>query len=221
MGHKVNPKGFRTGVLFFWDSKWFARGTKYSQDLRVDLTMKKFLEKELKPAGVTKIEIERTMNALTIVVHAAKPGVVIGRQGAGAEEIKKKIRTKFFGSKKITLNLNIMEVEQPGMNASLVVQSVAADIEKRMPFRRVMKQSIERVQKAGAQGVKITVAGRLNGAEIASSETRSWGTIPLHTLRAHIDYSCGTARTMYGAIGVKVWVYRGEVFNQNTNTAGK
>lgn len=212
MGHKVNPKGFRIGVLFSWDSKWFARHHNYADNLRIDLTVKKFLEKELKAAGITQVEIERTTNAITIVIHAAKPGVVIGRQGAGAEELKKKIRTKFFGSKKINLNLNIVEVENASMNASLVVQGIAADIEKRMPFRRVMKQAIDRVQKAGAQGVKVSVSGRLNGAEIASIETRSWGTIPLHTLRANIDYSRGTARTIYGAIGVKVWVYRGDVF---------
>ncbi len=215
MGHKVNPKGFRIGTLFTWDSKWFARHRQYADDLRVDLSLKKFLEKELKSAGLTKIEIERTTNAITLVIHAAKPGVVIGRQGAGAEEIKKKIRTRFFGSKKVTLNLNIMEVDQPGVNSQLVLQSIIADLEKRMPFRRAMKQSIDRVQKAGAQGVKIQVSGRLNGAEIASSETRSWGTIPLHTLRANIDYTRGAARTMYGAIGVKVWIYKGEVFNES------
>lgn len=214
MGQKVNPKGFRLGQMFTWDSRWFADHKEYASQLRTDLMMKKFIEKELKSAGITAVEVERTPNAVTVIVRSGKPGVIIGRQGAGIEELKKKIKRKFFGSKKVTLNLNVVEVENPAMNPQLIVQAIAADIEKRMPFRRVMKQAIERVQKAGAMGVKIQVAGRLNGAEIASSEMRSWGTIPLHTLRAYIDYSCGTARTMYGAIGIKVWVYKGQVFNK-------
>ncbi len=222
MGQKVNPKGFRLGVIFGWDSKWFAKPSQYATDLRIDLQIKKFMEKELKTAGLTQVEIERTPNVVTVIVYAGKPGVVIGRQGAGAEELKKKLRKKFFGSRKITLNLNIMEVANPSINSSLVMQAVILDIEKRMPFRRAMKQAIERVQKAGgAQGIKIMVSGRLNGAEIASREARTWGTVPLQTLRANIDYCRGVAHTVYGTIGVKVWIYKGEVFEASKSGQNK
>ncbi|MDO8572117.1 MAG: 30S ribosomal protein S3, partial [bacterium] len=140
--------------------------------------------------------------------------VVIGRQGAGVEELKKKLKKKFFGAQKVTINLNILEVDRPGVNAQLVAQAMAEELEKRMPYRRVMKQAIERVQKGGVQGIKVLVGGRLNGSEIANHEKLTWGTIPLHTLRANIDYAQATARTMAGAIGVKVWIYKGDVFEE-------
>ncbi len=214
MGQKVNPRIFRTGVLFPWDSKWFATGAAYAATVRTDIAIKKFLTTQLRGAGVARIEIERTTNAITILIHSAKPGVIIGRQGSGIEELKKKLKAQFFGSSKVTMNLNILEVDRPGTNAELVVQSMIEDIQKRMPFRRVMKQTIDRVTKSGAQGVRVKVGGRLNGAEIANQETLSWGKVPLHTLRANIDYSRGVARTAAGTIGVKVWIYKGEEFNK-------
>lgn len=217
MGQKVNPKVFRTGVLFGWNSKWFASKQKFAQTLQSDILIKKFLEKELKHAGLAQIEIERTPNVITVVLHSAKPGVIIGRQGAGAEELKKRLKQKFFASSKIAIHLNIIEVDRPQLNSQLVMQQMIEEIEKRTPFRRVMKQTIDRVQKAGALGVKVLVGGRLNGAEIANRESLTWGKVPLHTLRAHIDYSRGAARTMAGAIGIKVWIYTGEVFEQKTD----
>ncbi len=217
MGQKVNPKSFRLGIIFPWDSKWFASKNMYAKKLRQDVELKKFLKTMLKNSSIAKIEIERTLNVITVVIHSAKPGVVIGRQGAGVEELKKKIKAKFFASSKITINISIVEVDKPGATAELVVQGVCEEIQKRMPFRRVMKQAIERVQKSGVQGVKILIGGRLNGAEIANREMLFWGKIPLHTIRANIDYSRGTARTAMGAIGVKVWIYKGEVFDKKNN----
>jgi len=214
MGQKVNPKLFRTGILFGWDSKWFARGPQFIQWLRQDVEIKKFLEKELKTAGVAKIEIERTSHAISIVIHSAKPGVIIGRQGVGIEDLKKKVVKKFFASSSITVNLNVLEVDNPTLNAQLVLRGMIDEIEKRLPYRRVLRQALERVSKAGATGVKVMIGGRLNGAEIANREMLSWGKVPLHTLRANIDYARGTARTVAGTIGIKVWIYRGEIFNE-------
>lgn len=212
MGHKVHPKSFRIAVLFGWDSKWFAERGEFRENLKKDIQMKKFISKELAKAGVSHVEIERTAHVVTLNIHTAKPGVVIGRQGAGIEELKKKMRTKFFGSEKVTLHMNVIEVDRPMLDAQLVVQGMIEEIEKRMPYRRVMKQAIDRVSKAGAQGVKVRIGGRLNGAEIAKTEALHAGTIPLHTLRANIDYARGTARTLSGAIGVKAWIYKGLYF---------
>lgn len=214
MGQKINPKNFRTGIIFSWDSKWFARKKEFAKKLREDLAIRKFVKKELKNAGIAKVEIERTTNVVTIVIHTAKPGVVIGRQGAGVEELKKKIKQIFFASQKITIHISILEVDDIIANAELVVQGMIEEIQKRVPYRRVMKQAIDRVQKTGVGGVKVIIGGRLNGAEIANRETLCWGKVPLHTLRANIDYSRGTARTNMGAIGIKVWIYKGEVFNE-------
>lgn len=176
--------------------------------------MKKFLCKELAKAAVSSIDIERTTHVVTINIHSAKPGVVIGRQGAGIEEIKNKIRKKFFGSEKVSLHLNVVEVDRPTLDAQLVAQGMIEELEKRIPYRRVMKQAIDRVQKAGAQGVKVKVGGRLNGAEIAKQETLLSGNVPLHTLRANIDYGRGAAHTIAGTVGVKVWIYKGLTFNE-------
>lgn len=215
MGHKVHPRSFRTAVLFGWDSKWFAERGAFRENLKKDIMMKKFVQKELAKASVSKIEIERTAHVVTLNIHTAKPGVVIGRQGAGIEELKKRIRTKYFGSEKVTLHVNVVEVDRPTLDAQLVMQAMIEELEKRMPYRRVMKQAIDRVQKAGAQGVKVRVGGRLNGAEIAKTESLHSGTIPLHTLRANIDYARGAARTLSGAIGVKVWIYKGLSFGEH------
>lgn len=215
MGNKVHPTVFRLGTVTGWESKWYARGRAYADNLRVDILLKKYVSKELKAAGVARVEIERTHNAISVIIFCANPGSVIGRQGAGAEDMKRKLKQQFFASQKVTLHLNIIEVSRPGLSAQLVTQGIVSDIEKRMPFRRAMKQAIERVQKAGAQGVKIMISGRLNGAEIARTEKLSWGKIPLHTIRADIDYGRAPATTVYGVIGVKVWVYRGEVFTES------
>ncbi|MDX9893132.1 MAG: 30S ribosomal protein S3 [Patescibacteria group bacterium] len=221
MGQKVHPKAFRLGELYSWDSKWFSRQN-YAKFLQEDLTIKKFLKRELKEASVARVEIERTPAATTIIIHSAKPGIIIGRGGQGVEDLKKKIKAKSLAPK-ASLNINIQEVANPNICAELVLQSMIADIEKRMPFRRVMKQAIARVSKTDAKGIKVIISGRLNGAEIARSETLTTGSLPLHTLRADIDYARGVARTTYGAIGIKVWIYKGEVFkkdldkNQQTN----
>ncbi|MFH0856559.1 MAG: 30S ribosomal protein S3 [bacterium] len=214
MGHKVNPKILRIGVINTWDSKWFSKKN-YSEYLKHDIAIRKFLQLKLRNASIDKIEIERSVDNLNIILHSAKPGLIIGRSGAGVEELKNEIQKKVlnkFCLQKIKINLNIQEVKNPALSSSIVMQYVIDDIEKRIPFRRTMKQAIAKVEKAGAKGVKIVVSGRLNGAEIARTEKLIFGKIPLHTLRADIDYSRGTARTMYGAIGVKVWIYKGEIF---------
>lgn len=212
MGQKVHPKIFRTGQsqIYTWNSKWFAKKD-YVARLRQDVDIRNFLKKTLKEAAVAKIEIERTANAVTVIIHSAKPGLIIGHAGTGIEDLRKKIKEKFL-EKKTTLNLNVQEVQNPSTSAEVVLQSMIADIEKRIPFRRVLKQAIGRVERAGAKGVKVVASGRLDGAEIAREETLSWGSIPLHTLRADIDYAGGAAFTIYGAVGLKVWIYKGEVF---------
>ncbi len=214
MGHKVHPKVFRVGVIYGWDSKWFSKRD-FAKFLQQDLEIKKFIKKELKEASVAKIEIERSNAAVTVVIHSGKPGVIIGRGGQGVEELKKKIKAKFL-DKKTNLNINIQEVGNPSLSAELIVQSMVADLEKRIPFRRVMKQAIQRTEKADIKGIKVVVGGRLNGAEIARTEKLTAGKLPLHTLRADIDYARGVARTTYGALGVKVWLYKGEVFKKDT-----
>ena len=217
MGQKVNPKIFRLGQFNSWDSRWFSQKN-YIKFLHEDMVIKKFLKTELREAAVERIEIERSANVVTVIIHTAKPGIIIGRGGQGVEELKKKIKTKILKSK-VHLNLTIKEVKNPNVSAELVLQSMVTDLEKRIPFRRVMKQAIGRVEKSSALGVKVVVAGRLNGAEIARTESLSSGSLPLHTLRADIDYSRGAARTTYGAIGVKVWIYKGERFKKDIEAA--
>lgn len=214
MGQKVHPKIFRMGELYSWNSKWFSKRD-YARLLREDILMKKFLKQELKEAAVAKIDIERSPSAVTVIIHSAKPGVIIGRGGQGIEDLKKKIKNGYI-DKKTALNINIQEITNPSLSAELVLQQMILDIEKRMPFRRVMKQAIGRVEKTEAKGIKVICSGRLNGAEIARSEMLVSGSLPLHTLRADIDYARGTARTTYGAIGIKVWIYKGEVFKKDT-----
>lgn len=206
MGQKVNPKSFRLGTTITWHSRWFAKHD-YAAKLRQDIEIRKFLQNELRESAVERIEIERSSNKITIIVFSGKPGVIIGRGGKGIEELKAKIQKKFF-SKKDNLSVSIQEVKDASLSAELVKQGVISDIERRIPFRRAMKQAIGRVERAGAKGVKVIVSGRLNGAEIARSEKAIWGSIPLHTIKANIDYSRGVARTTYGAIGVKVWIYK-------------
>lgn len=180
---------------------------------RQDIEVRSFLEKRLKDAGIEHIRIDRTANALTITITAAKPGFIIGRGGTGIEELRKNLQKKFL-DRKTNLQLNIQEIKHPGLSAPIVLQGMVADIERRIPFRRVLKQAVEKVQKAGALGVRVQVAGRLNGAEIARTEHIGAGKIPLQNLRADIDYAQGFAQTIYGTIGVKVWLYRGQVFGR-------
>lgn len=211
MGQKVNPKIFRIGINRTWDSRWFS-DKNYSSLLRQDVLIRKFIKNKLKEAAVDKVEIERPAGNLNITIYSGKPGMIIGRAGAGIEDLKKEIQKKFL-EKKVSLNLNIQEVAKPDLAAQIVLLNIIADLEKRIPFRRAMKQALSRVERAGALGARVVVAGRLNGAEIARTEKLGWGKIPLHTLRADIDYARGFARTIFGTIGVKVWIYRGNIFS--------
>jgi small subunit ribosomal protein S3 len=210
MGQKINPTGFRIGVIQNWESRWYAADKNFGSLLVEDFKLREYLLKLLKPAGVPKIEIERTPQRVNITVHCAKPGLVIGRQGADIEKLKA-ICKKRLGGKEVSLN--IIEIRSPDLNATLVAQSVAGALERRVSFRRALKQAIGRTMKLGAKGIKTQVSGRLGGAEIARTEHYHEGTIPLQTLRADIDYGFAEAHTTYGVIGVKVWIYRGEVLN--------
>jgi len=210
MGQKVHPKIFRIGTVYTWKSKWFARRG-YRDLLEADVRLRRWLRKKLRGAGVSQIDVERGASSVTITITTAKPGVVIGRGGAQVEELKRELRSRFLAPKQ-NLQLNIQELPNPMISAEVVAEHMALELEKRMPFRRVMKQAMDQVMKAGALGVKVMVGGRLNGAEIARSEKLSQGTVPLHTIRAEIDFSRTTASTTYGVIGVKVWINRGEVF---------
>ena len=207
MGQKVNPHGLRVGVIKDWDSKWYAED-KFADYLVEDHKIRTFLKKKLYSAGVSKIEIERASDRVKIIIYTAKPGVVIGKGGAGIEALKAKL-AKIVAGKNILIN--IVEVKNAEANAQLVAENIAAQLEKRVSFRRAMKQSIQRAMKLGAKGVKTACSGRLGGAEIARTEQYHEGTIPLQTLRADIDYGFAEADTTYGKIGVKVWVYNGEV----------
>lgn len=212
MGRKIHPKVFRLSTIYKWDSKWFGTKKNYIAQLSDDVRIRDFMKEALKDAGVDLIEIDRNANKTTITIHAAKPGVVIGRSGAGIEDLRSKMMKKFYRGKKVNLIINVQEIAHPSLSARVVGLQVAQDIEKRLPFRRSMKMAVERVMKAGAKGVKIQVGGRLNGADIARKERVSRGSVPLHNLRADISYSHVEADTVYGVIGVKVWIYRGEVF---------
>lgn len=210
MGQKVHPKIFRIGITQNWKSKWFAKKG-YAKFLEQDIKIRKYIQKKLRDAGVANVEIERSGTNVVVNIYTSRPGVVIGRGGTGAEELKKELEKK-FAYKKNTLRLNIQEVPKPYLNAQIVCQSIIDQLEKRMPFRRTSKQAVDQVMKAGAKGAKVIVGGRLDGAEIARRETFSKGSIPLHTLRADVEYARGAAHTTYGAVGVKVWIYKGEVF---------
>lgn len=214
MGQKVNPKALRLGITRTWPSKWFASRADFANFLEQDTKIRKYINVKMRDAGIDTIEISRDEKAIIIDIIAGKPGIIIGRGGSGIEDLKKVLRKDVFKNK-FNVKINVKEVEDSNLSAAVVMQSVIADIEKRMPFRRVMKQAISRVMRANAKGVKISLAGRLNGVEIARTETLFEGKIPLHTFRADIDYSRGHASTTYGKIGVKVWIYKGEVFNKD------
>lgn len=207
MGQKVNPHGLRVGVIKDWDSRWFANKSTFGDTLVEDYNVRNFIKKNLYSAGVPRIEIERFADKVKIHIHCAKPGLVIGRGGAEIEKLRADVE-KMIGK---TVAINIIEVKSPDLNAQLVAEKIALDLENRISFRRATKQSIGRAMKLGAKGIKTRVSGRLGGAEIARAETYHEGTIPLQTIRADIDYGTAEAHTTYGRIGVKVWIYRGEV----------
>ncbi|MFI3205742.1 MAG: 30S ribosomal protein S3 [Clostridia bacterium] len=207
MGQKVHPHGLRVGVIKDWDSRWFANKSDFGDNLVEDYKLRKMLKKQLQAAGVPKIEIERDATKVRIHIHCAKPGMVIGKAGSEIEKLRVQCQ-KFLGKPVL---LNIVEVRQPDLDAQLVAENIAAQLEKRISFRRAMKQAIGRCMKLGAKGIKTQVSGRLGGAEIARSERYAEGTTPLQTIRADIDYGFWEADTSYGKIGVKVWLYRGEV----------
>lgn len=207
MGQKVSPLGLRIGVIRDWESKWYANEKDYAKLLHEDIKVRDFLKKRLKDASVASIEIERAANRLNINIHTAKPGMVIGKGGSEVEASRKAI-SDMTGKR---VHINITEIKSSDLNATLVAENIARQLENRISFRRAQKQSIQRTMRAGAKGIKTLVSGRLGGADIARSEGYSEGTVPLHTLRADIDYGTAEAHTTYGRIGVKVWIYRGEV----------
>ncbi len=217
MGQKVNPHGFRVGVIKNWDSRWYAKDNVFGDTLVEDYNLRKYLKKTLFSAGVPKVEIERTAGKVRIHIHCAKPGMVIGRNGAEIDKLRVSCE-KLIGK---PCAINIVEIKNPDLDAQLVAENIAAQLEKRVSFRRAMKLAIGRSMRFGAKGIKVTVSGRLGGREIAGSETYHEGTIPLQTLRADIDYGFTEAATTYGRLGVKVWIYKGEILHDVKKTATK
>lgn len=207
MGQKVNPHGLRVGVIKDWDSRWYASKKDFANYLIEDNEIRKHLKKKLYIAGISKIEIERASNRVKITINTSKPGMVIGKGGQGVEEIRKEVE-KLIGK---NVTINVEEVKRPDSNAQLVAENIASQLERRVSFRRAMKQSIQRSMRTGIKGIKTAVSGRLGGADMARTEGYSEGTIPLQTIRADIDYGFAEADTTYGKIGVKVWIYKGEV----------
>ena len=213
MGQKINPTGLRIGVIKDWESRWYAKKSDFGDTLVEDYELREYLLETLAPAGVPKVEIERTAKRVRINIHVAKPGMVIGRGGAEIEKLKATLEKK-LGKE---VSLNIIEIKTPDVNSTLVAESIALQLEKRISYRRALKQAIGRAMKLGAKGIKIQVSGRIGGAEIARSETYKEGTIPLQTIRADIDYGFAEAKTTYGRIGIKVWIYTGEVLQVSNN----
>ncbi len=218
MGQKVNPHGIRVGVIKGWDTQWYADKKNFSLFLKEDYEIRKFVKEKYYTAAISRIAIERAANRIAVTIHTARPGVLIGKQGSEIEVIKKDL-SKIAPGKQI--GINIIEVKKPDCDAQLVAESIAAQLEKRASFRRCMKQAISRAMRLGAKGVKAMVSGRLDGAEIARSEHYHEGSIPLQTLRADIDYGFAVARTTFGAIGVKVWIYKGEVLGGMRKEGGE
>tara|TARA_Y100001935_G_C17310350_1_gene515520 strand:+ start:6248 stop:6913 length:666 start_codon:yes stop_codon:yes gene_type:complete len=209
VGQKVNPIGFRVGVIRTWDSRWYAKGQQYIENFKEDYKLRKFIKQKLKHAGVAKIEMERAANKIKVIISTARPGVVIGKKGTGIDALKSDIQ-------KLTPNevfVNIQEVRKPDVDAQLVAENIALQLEKRISWRRALKKALAAGVRGGVRGIKIRVSGRLDGAEIARSEWYNEKSVPLHTLRADIDYGTAEALTTYGLIGVKVWIYRGDVYS--------
>ena len=210
MGQKVNPHGLRVGVIKDWDSRWYAEGKDFSDNLVEDYNIRKFLKKKLEAAAISKIDIERAADRVKVIIYTAKPGVVIGKGGSEIDKLKAEIQK--YTTKK--LFVDIKEIKRPDKDAQLVAESIASQLENRVSFRRAVKQAMQRTMRAGALGIKASVAGRLSGADIARTEFYSEGTIPLQTIRADIDYGFAEADTTYGKLGIKVWIYKGEVLPQ-------
>ncbi|MGX7092132.1 30S ribosomal protein S3 [Hutsoniella sourekii] len=213
MGQKVNPIGMRVGIIRDWDAKWYAEN-QYADYLHEDLKIREHIAKKLSEASVSNIVIERASNRVIVSVHTAKPGMVIGKGGSEVDALRADL-TKLTGKK---VHINIVEIKEPNLDAKLVAEDIAQQLENRVAFRRAQKQAIQRVMRAGAQGIKTQVSGRLNGADMARTEHYSEGTVPLHTLRADIDYAWEEADTQYGKLGVKVWICRGEILPEVDNT---
>lgn len=213
MGHKVHPKIHRIPFIYPWDSRWFAKKEQFPIFLKQEIAIRNWLKKKIKESEVDAISIERTPKNVTITILAGKPGVIIGRNGQGLELLRKDIERKFLQSS-VKVKLNIQAVKQPALSAAIIAQSATGEIERRIPFRRVMKQALQKAMAAGAQGIKMSMAGRLNGAEIARTEKLAAGKMSLITLRSNVDYAFSEAHTVYGKIGIKVWIYRGETFGR-------
>jgi len=211
MGHKVNPIGLRLGINRTWDSRWFADGREYGTLLHEDIRIREYLQKELKQAGVSKVVIERPHKKCRVTIHTARPGVVIGRKGADIERLRRKVGEMTASE----VHLNILEVRKPEIDATLVAENIAQQLERRVAFRRAMKRAVQSSMRLGAGGIRINCAGRLGGAEIARTEWYREGRVPLHTLRADIDYGVATAHTAYGTIGIKVWIFKGEILEHD------
>ena len=213
MGQKINPTGLRIGVIKDWESRWYSKKGEFGDILVEDYNLRKYLLKTLYSAGVPKVEIERDAKRVRVNIHCAKPGMVIGKGGAEIEKLKATCKKMLGGDKEVFVN--IIEIKQPDLNAQLVAENIASQLERRISFRRALKQSIGRTMKLGAKGIKTQVSGRIGGAEIARTESYHEGTIPLQTIRADIDYGFAEAKTTYGRIGVKVWIYNGEVLHDS------
>jgi len=211
MGHKINPTGFRLGITTQWTSNWYAEGKAYGENLIKDIAVRSFLRKKLASASVSRIQIERPSKSARVTIHTARPGIVIGKKGEDIEKLKQEVAAK-MGLKAESVHISVEEIRKPELDATLVAESVAQQLERRIMFRRAMKRAVTNAMRIGAGGIKIQVGGRLNGAEIARVEWYREGRVPLHTLRANVDYGTAEAKTNYGVIGVKVWVFTGEVF---------
>lgn len=215
MGHKTNPTGFRLGITTDWQSRWFGKRRDYILHLRKDVEIREFILTRWKSAGIGSVQFERSPGAIRVIIHTSRPGVLIGRGGTGIEDLTRMVKKRFFTGKKTDLKVEVQEIKHVEENASLVAQQVAEQLEKRMPFRRVLKSTLDQVEgNQTIEGVKIEISGRLGGAEMSRREWLSRGKIPLHTLRADIDFAKAEARTTYGVIGVKVWIYKGEKFTE-------
>lgn len=209
MGQKINPTGMRVGIIRDWDAKWYANKKDYATALHEDLKLRKYIETKLADASVSRIEIERTANRVNISIHTAKPGMVIGKGGSEVDALRNELSKLVAKGERV--HINIIEIKKPDLDAHLVGSQIVSDLERRVAFRRAMRGAIQRAMRAGAKGIKTQVSGRINGADIARVEQYTEGTVPLHTLRADIDYSWDEATTTYGQLGVKTWIYRGDV----------
>jgi small subunit ribosomal protein S3 len=220
MGQKVHPTGFRLGIATDWTSKWYADNSDFADFLAEDLKIREFLRKKLSQAGVSRIQISRPAKAVSVTIHSARPGIIIGKKGEDIEKLRVEVAS-LVSAHINNVKINIEEIRKPELDAQLVAENVASQLERRVMFRRAMRRSVTNAMRIGAEGIKINVSGRLNGAEIARNEWYREGRVPLHTLRANVDYGFAEALTTYGILGVKVWIYKGEVFNLDGKDSGK